>query len=109
MSLLGVEAAAPVPADLAGLLAAGGQLARSSAGAQLTIVVDHPWRASVLVAECARRALAATCVPTPSEHIGVRTVHSPMLSKLADAWYDGAVLRVPRGFTLDGQALRLWV
>jgi len=109
MSLLGAEAAAPVPADLAGLLAAGGQLTRSEAGAQLTIVVDHPWRASVLVAECARRGLAATCVPTPSEHIGVRTAHSGRLSPLADAWCDGTVLRVPRSFTLDGQVLRLWV
>jgi hypothetical protein len=109
MSLLGAEAVAPVPADLAGLLAAGGQITRSTQGAQVSVVVDHPWRASVLVAECARRGLAATSVATVSEHIGVRTAHSPLLVPLADSWSEGAVQRVPRDFALDGQVLRLWV
>jgi hypothetical protein len=109
LSLLGADGSAPEPNDLAGLLVGGGEVSRSGDAAQVSIVVDHPWRASVLVAECARRGLAATCVATVSDHIGVRTAHSVLLTPLAEAWTDGAVKRVPRGFTLAGQVLRLWV
>jgi hypothetical protein len=108
-SLLGAEAARPEPADLAGLLAAGGQVGRASGAVQISVTVDHPWRAAVLVAECARRGLAATCVSTVSDHIGVRTAHSPLLLPLADAWTEGSSHRAPRGFLLTGQVLRLWV
>jgi hypothetical protein len=75
----------------------------------VTIVVDHPWRASVLVAECARRGLVATCVATPDDHIGVRTAYSALLTPLAEAWTDGHGKRAPRGLLLDGRMLRLWV
>ena len=109
MSLLGAEGSTPAPLDLAGLLAGNGEVARSGDAAQVSIVVDHPWRASVLVAECARRGLAATCVATVADHIGVRTAYSPLLVPLALAWTDGAVKRVPRGLMLDGGVLRLWV
>ena len=109
LSLLGADGSAPVPDDLAGLLVGGGEVTRSGEAAQVSIVVDHPWRASVLVAECARRGLAATCVATVADHIGVRTAHSVLLTPLAVAWSDGAVKRVPRGFSLAGQVLRLWV
>jgi hypothetical protein len=111
---LGAQAGAPVPADLAGLLIAGGELARwrapsGESAAAVSVVVDHPWRASVLVMECARRGLAATCVSTVEQRIGVRTAHSPSLVALADAWTDGSVRRIPRDLLLDGAQLRLWV
>ena len=109
LSLLGADGSAPVPDDLAGLLVGGGEVTRSGAAAQVSVIVDHPWRASVLVAECARRGLAATCVATVADHIGVRTAYSVLLTPLAQAWTDGAVKRVPRGFSLAGQVLRLWV
>ena len=109
LSLLGADGSAPVPDDLAGALVGGGEVTRSGAAAQVSIVVDHPWRASVLVAECARRVLAATCVATVADHIGVRTAHSVLLTPLAQAWTEGAVTRVPRGFSLAGQVPRLWV
>jgi hypothetical protein len=48
-------------------------------------------------------------VSTMSDHIGVRTAHSPLLVPLADDWSDGASPRPPRGFLLAGQVLRLWV
>jgi hypothetical protein len=112
----------PAAGDLAGLLIAGGEVARwqsptvqrpaaahMSGGAQVSIVVDHPWRASVLVMECARRGLAATCVSTAEHRIGVRTAHSPLLAALAEAWTDGRVRRMPRDLFLDGPQLRLWV
>lgn len=109
LSLFGVEAAAPEPGDLAGLLAGGGQVVRLGGTARVSIVVDHPWRAAVLVAECARRGLAATCVSTVEDHIGVRTAYSALLNPLAETWLVGAVKRAPRGLVLDGRALRLWV
>lgn len=108
-SLLGAEASAPQPADLAGLLAAGADVTRSGGGAQVSIVVDHPWRAAVLVAECARRGLAATSVAGLSDHIGVRTAYSALLVPLAEQWLDGEAIRVPRRLSLDGAVLRLWV
>jgi hypothetical protein len=108
LSLLGVEAGAPEPADLAGLLAGGGQVVRLGDTARVSIVVDHPWRAAVLVAECARRGLAATSVATVGDHIGVRTAYSELLTPLATGWLTGAVKRAPRGLILDGRALRLW-
>jgi hypothetical protein len=107
-SLFSAGSVAPEPDDLAGLLAGGGQITRPEAtdNAQVSIVVDHPWRAAALVAECARRGLAATSVSTVDEHICVRTAHSPLLVPLAEAWAGG---RAPRGLMLDGRSLRLWV
>lgn len=108
-SLLGAEGSAPLPADLAGVLAAGGEITRSGGAAQVSIVVDHPWRAAVLVAEYARRGLAATSVAGLSDHIGVRTAYSALLAPLAAEWLDGESTRVPRRLPLDGAVLRLWV
>src|ERR1700730_238034 len=101
-SLFGVTAVAPGAMDLAGLLLAGGTVARwadprdekipanPKSAAQLSVLVDHPWRASVLVLECARRGLAATCVSTAEQRISVRTAHSPLLMPLVEAWSEGA-------------------
>ena len=64
LSLFGVEAHRPEPADLAGLLAGGGQIVRMGGTARVSVTVDDPWRAAVLVRECARRDLPATVVST---------------------------------------------
>jgi hypothetical protein len=114
LSLFGVEAVAPEPDDLAGLLASAGQISRLGGTARISIVVDHPWRASALVAECARRGLVATGLSTIDEHIEVRTAYSAALLALADAWLGGepqanGTKCPPRGLLLDGRALRLWV
>jgi hypothetical protein len=109
LSLFGVEATPPEPGDLAGLLAGTGDISRLGGTARVTIVVDHPWRASVLVTECARRGLVATSVSTPDDHIEVRTAYSALLTPLAQAWTDGNGKRAPRGLLLDGRMLRLWV
>jgi hypothetical protein len=109
LSLFGVEAVSPEPADLAGLLAGSGHVTRLGGTARVSIIVDHPWRASVLVAECARRGLMATSVSTVDDHIGVRTAYSALLTALAEAWTKGSVKRPPPGLLLDGRMLRLWV
>ena len=108
LSLFGAEASAPEPADLAGVLAGGGLVSLYGATAQVSVIVDHPWRATALVAECARRGIAAISVSTPADHIAVRTAHSALLVPLARDWMAGAGQRVPRGFRLDGRMLRLW-
>ncbi|MGE5829732.1 MAG: hypothetical protein ACM30G_15430 [Micromonosporaceae bacterium] len=108
LSLFGVEAARPEPGDLAGLLAGAGQVIRMGATARISVTVDHPWRASALVAECARRGLAATVVSTVEEHIEMRTAYAIGLAPLADDWLRGEVKLPPPGLVLDGRALRLW-
>lgn len=119
LSLFGVEAARPEPGDLAGLLTCAGRVSRIGSTARVSIVVDHPWRASALLSECARRGLVATMLSTMDEHIEVRTAYSALLAPLADAWLTEAWLGgdgppgerkcPPRGLSLDGRALRLWV
>jgi hypothetical protein len=108
LSLFGADSAQPQPDDLAGLLTCGGQLTRLGGTTRVSIVVDHPWRAAALVAECGRRGLAATSVATADENVGVRTAYSVLLTPLAEAWTRGAVIRVPGGLLLDGRMLRLW-
>jgi len=108
LSLFGADAANPEPVDLAGVLAGGGLVSRHDESAQVSVIVDHPWRATALVGECARRGLAATSMSTPADHIAVRTAHTTRLRPLADAWLIGAAQRVPRALRLDGAALRLW-
>jgi hypothetical protein len=109
LSLFGVEAQPPSPLDLEGLLAGGGQVVRMGGTARVSIVVDEPWRARALTAECAQRDLSATCEPSTVEgHLGVRTAYATTLAPLATAWLRGAVKHAPTGFTLDGRRLRLW-
>lgn len=107
-SLFGVEAAVPVPGDLAGLLLAGGTVAEREGAAQVSIVVSHPWRAAAIVAECGRRGLAATSVSTEDSYVGVRTAYAGSLLPLARAWTDDFGPRAPRDFRLDAGVLRLW-
>lgn len=109
LSLFGVEAAAPAPGDLAGLLAAPGQVVRMGGTARVSVVVEDRWRAAMLVAEMRLRGLPATCVSTVDEHIGVRTAYSAVLAPLASAWLRGAIKLPPAGFALEGRRLRLWM
>jgi hypothetical protein len=109
LSLFGVAAVEPSPADLAGLLAGPGQVVRMGGTARVSIVVDAAWRVHVLVAELARRGLAATWVTSADEHLGVRTSYATTLAPLAAAWLRGAVKRPPAHFHLDGPRMRLWV
>lgn len=108
LSLFGVAAVEPSPADLAGLLAGPGQVVRMGGTARVSVVVDAAWRVQVLVAELALRGLAATWVTTADERLGVRTSYATTLAPLAAAWLRGAVKRPPDRFHLDGPRIRLW-
>ena len=109
LSLFGVEAADPSPADLAGLLAGPGEVVRMGGTARVSVVVDAAWRVHVLVAELALRGLATSWVSTVEGHLGVRTAYSSTLAPLGAAWLRGAAKRPPPGFFLNGRRLRLWV
>jgi hypothetical protein len=109
LNLFGVEAAAPGPADLAGLLAGPGRVVRMGGTARVSVVVDELWRARALHAELAARGIGATLVATADEHIGVRSAYSTTLAPLGAAWLRGAGQLPPPGFALDGPRLRLWV
>jgi hypothetical protein len=109
LSLFGVEAVDPSPADLAGLLAGPGQVVRMGGTARVSVVVDRAWRVHVLVAEFATRGLAAVWAPTEVPgHLGVRTAYATSLAPLGERWLRGAVKRPPAGFHLNGPRLRLW-
>jgi hypothetical protein len=108
LSLFGAGAAPPEPADLAGLLLAGGEISRNGETAQISIVVHHPWRAAAIVSECARRAVAATVVSAGDSPVGVRTAFAAALAPLARAWTDDLGRHPPRTLTLGGAVLRLW-
>ncbi|HEY2950786.1 MAG TPA: hypothetical protein VGJ53_20720 [Micromonosporaceae bacterium] len=109
LSLFGVEAVDPSPADLAGLLAGPGQVVRMGGTARVSVVVDDAWRVHVLVAELAARGLGATWSPTEvAGHLGVRTAYATSLASLGAEWLRGAAKRPPAGFHLNGPRLRLW-
>ena len=109
LSLFGIEARAPAPEDLAGLLAGPGQVSRMGGTARVSVVVEDRWRAAALVGEMRLRGLAATCVLTADENLGVRTPYTTMLAPLAGAWLARSVKLPPPGFALEGRCLRLWM
>jgi len=70
LSIFGVEAAEPSPADLAGLLAGPGRIGRMGGTARVSVRVDAAWRVHVLVAELVSRGLVVTWLPvaTAEDH-----------------------------------------
>lgn len=60
LSLFGADVVPARPMDLEGLLAGPGQVVRMGGTARISVVVDDAWRARTLLAEFARRGLAAT-------------------------------------------------
>jgi hypothetical protein len=67
LSIFGVEAAEPSPADLAGLLAGPGRIDRMGGTARVSVRVDAAWRVHVLVAELVSRGLVAAWLPVATD------------------------------------------
>ncbi|GAB3817918.1 hypothetical protein [Micromonospora zhanjiangensis] len=109
LSLFGVAAVEPSPADIAGLLAGPGVIVRMGGTARVSVEVDAGWRVHVLIAELGRRGVAASWVGTPTEGYAVRTSYTAILAPLGRGWLRGEVKRAPAGFHLNGARLRLWV
>ncbi|MDQ2797218.1 MAG: hypothetical protein M3Y06_08650 [Actinomycetota bacterium] len=108
-SLFGAEAAAPAPADLDGLLIAGGRWVRSAVGARLSVVVANRWRADALITAFAERNVdGPDAVVDAATGYGVRTAFTPDLVEHAARWTRGASQGLPAQFRLGPGGLRLW-
>ena len=84
LSLFGAQVHPPDVLDLEGLLAGAGQVVRLGDTARVSIVVDDPWRVSVLLDECARRGVVASSEPsTVDNHFVVRTAFTAAFRKYA--------------------------
>ena len=110
LSLFSAEARPPSPADLAGLLCGPGRIARFGAGdqARLSIELADPARAAAVVAACAATGITMRAGRTDSGATALRTAFRCDLVALAAAWTADGEKAVPRGWQLDGAALRLW-
>lgn len=108
-SLFGAEAAPPALDDLDGVLLAGGHWVRSPAGARLSVVVAHRWRAEALAGAFEERGVGGPDAIVPAEAgFGVRTAFSAQLVESAARWLRGANEGLPLGFRLGAGGLRLW-
>ena len=110
LSLFAADGLAPEPADLEGVLAAHGQSTLSGQVAQISVVVDSPWRADALADLFGRAGLApTTSTPGDDERRTVSTSRTPVLADVVRRWRRGAVTAVPAGWTPTPGALRAWV
>jgi hypothetical protein len=108
LSFFSAESQVPSLGDLAGLLAASGQVVRAGPLVRLSAVVDAEWRAASVADEIAAAGLAATRSATGNGGWLVRTEHVATLAGLADAWTKGAIKSVPAGWLPADRQLRLW-
>lgn len=110
LSLFAADDAVPDPADLEGVLAARGQSTLVGDVAQVSVVVDAPWRADALAGHLSAAGLGPV-VSAPGED-GRRTVSTARtgaLTPVVRRWRRGAVQAVPEGWTPSAGALRAWV
>lgn len=108
LSFFSAESVPPAVADLAGVLAAGGQVVLVDGGARLSVVVDAVWRAAALADMMAAAGLEAQVARTEEETPLVRTAVDVRLVGIASAWTRGAVKTVPAGWLPGPRELRAW-
>ena len=109
LSLFSADLAGPAVDDLAGLLAAHGQLVTSAGATRISVVVAQPWRAeglAVLVRDC---GIGVETGRSEEGRFHVRSSASTALAPLRAAWTKGAVKAVPVGWVPGGRALRAWM
>jgi hypothetical protein len=108
LSFFSADLVEPDVADLAGVLAAHGQLVRAGELARVSVVLDAPWRAQAL-AELVRACGVAAEVGLSEEGRPLlRTAACTELGPLGSQWTKGAVKAVPAGWIPNGRALRAW-
>lgn len=112
LSLFSADSVPPAVADLAGMLAASGQVvlvgAPGDQGARLSAVVDRPWRAAALAEMIRDAGLVPEIGRTDEDTPLVRTAVSPSLVAVAAAWTRGAVKTVPPRWLPGPRELRAW-
>jgi hypothetical protein len=109
LSLFSVGVRPPAYADLEGLLAGPGRMARREGASRLSLVLPRPdpWRVTALLAGLAELGLAGETI---SDDLGLclRTPFAQELTPLAERWTSGALTTAPPGLALDGPRLRWW-
>lgn len=112
LSFFTAESVPPAVADLAGVLAATGQIVLVNSGdmqgARLSVVVDEPWRAEALAEMIQEAGLAAEISRSEEDNPLVRTEVSPLLRSIAAEWTRGAVKTVPPRWLPGPRELRAW-
>lgn len=109
LSFFAADEHVPDPADLEGALAARGQSTLTDALAQVSVALDEPWRADVLVALLAEAGLdPARSEAAPDGRCTVSTARSAALVPVVRRWRRGAVSAVPEGWSPSAGALRVW-
>lgn len=112
LSFFTAESVPPAATDLAGVLAASGQIVMVGApgdhGARLSVVVDQLWRASALAEMIRDAGLVPEIGRTEEDTPLVRTAVSPALVTIAAEWTRGAVKTVPSRWLPGPRELRAW-
>jgi hypothetical protein len=130
LSFFTADSVPPAVADLAGVLAATGQIvmvggssessasaagpastvgaASRIAGARLSVVVEQSWRATALAEMIQEAGLESEISRTEEDTPLVRTAVSPLLRPIAAEWTRGAVKMVPPRWLPGPRELRAW-
>ena len=109
LSFFSAESVPPAVSDLAGILAAPGQVVLvANQGARLSVVVDRPWRAQGLAEMMERAGLRPEIARTEENTPLVRTAVDPGLVAMARQWTRGAVKTVPTQWLPGPRELRAW-
>lgn len=108
LSFFAAESVPPAVGDLCGVLAASGQIVVVGAGARLSVVVEHLWRAEALAAMIQEAGLVSEITRTEEDSPLVRTAADPLLRSIAAEWTRGAVKTVPPRWLPGPRELRAW-
>lgn len=108
LSFFSAESVPPAVTDLTGLLATGGQLVLLDAGARLSVVVEHEWRAVALAEMISDAGLTPEISRTDENTPLVRTAVDARLVGIAREWTRGAVKTVPPQWLPGPRELRAW-
>jgi hypothetical protein len=115
LSFFTAESVPPAVADLAGVLAATGQIVMVGgssesrvAGARISVVVEQSWRATALAEMIQEAGLQPEISRTEEDTPLVRTAVSPLLRPIAIEWTRGAVKTVPPRWLPGPRELRAW-
>ena len=108
LSFFSAEAVPPALTDLAGVLAAAGQVVMVGEGARLSVVVEADWRAAALADMIVAAGLRAEISRTEEDNPLVRTAVDARLLGIAADWTRGAVKTVPSHWLPGPRELRAW-
>jgi hypothetical protein len=108
LSFFSADLVDPAVEDLAGILAAHGQLVTTAGATRVSVVVEDRWRATELAELVRACGIEAETGVSEEGRPLVRSAASAALGPLRASWTKGAVKTVPPGWVPGGRALRAW-